>query len=215
MNLISECDTANGWRQHPWGSGQACFKSFGYQHRPEAAALCRENGGQLPLPRNDEENEYFTKQIGGGMIDSFDLDGDGIWHDSYGNEVTYFAPFWYYPIENLQGGVWQYGYMSTARATSLDPQPANAEIVWTVYPNLGKPIVRCMIPLASSCRETTSYADMFTLLAISIDFVNTEVLALTPGSKEYQQYQNKGARADKWLKSIVDSTYRFVVFFCY
>ena len=102
----------------------------------EGADICRAEGGQLPLPKNDEENEYFLNVIGGGMIDSFDFDGDEIWHDSYGNVVTYFAPFWYYPFP--AEGPWQYRYMSASESKGL----------WTVYPNLGSPTINCMIPLA-------------------------------------------------------------------
>ena len=107
----------------------------------EAAAICRAEGGQLPLPKNDQESEDFRSGgYLGGMIDSFDLDGDGIWHDSYGNEVTYFAPFHYSSFENLAGGPWQYKYMSASRS----------ENIWYVSHNSGNPVVNCMIPLASA-----------------------------------------------------------------
>ena len=90
----------------------------------------------------------------GKLIDATDLDGDGIWHDSYGNEVTYFAPFWHYPrgdpesLQNLQGGPWTFNYMSGEYSKYLNPQPEYADFVWTVYPNLAKLGVSCQIPLA-------------------------------------------------------------------
>ena len=128
---------------------------MGSHPRPEAAALCREVGGQLPLPKNDEENEDFkSPYIRGKLTDATDLDGDGIWHDSYGNEVTYFgSPFWYYPIENLQGGVWTHSYMGGAHSIYLNPQPEDVDFVWTVNANIGKTGVTCQIPLAPPTPE--------------------------------------------------------------
>ena len=148
-NKTLECDVGHDWIKLKWGSGEACFKYMGSYPRPEAAAICRGVGGQLPLPKNDEENEDFqSPYIRGKLTDATDLDGDGIWHDSYGNEVTYFAPLWYYSIENLQGGPWTYSYMSGSRSMFLTPEPENADFVWTVYPNLGQIGVTCQIPLA-------------------------------------------------------------------
>ena len=55
----------------------------------------------MPLPKNDEELESFRTGfagLGSGLItDATDFDEDGVWEDSYGNVVTYFAPLHYYP----------------------------------------------------------------------------------------------------------------------
>ena len=154
-NQILECDVNNGWKQLKWGSEQACFKYIGLHAHRDGAAACRAVGGQLPLPRNDVENEDFQNpQIVGKLLDATDLDGDGIWHDSYGNEVTYFAPLWYYPhggkesLQILSGGPWTYNYMSGDYSKNINPQPEYADFVWTVYPNLAELGVTCQIPLA-------------------------------------------------------------------
>ena len=126
---------------------------MGSHPHPEGAAICRGVGGQLPLPKNDEENEDFqSPYIRGKLTDATDLDGDGVWHDSYGNEVTYFAPLWYKNIKELQGGVWQYGWMSGSRSIYLTPEPED-DFVWTVYPNIGNTGVTCQIPLAPPAPE--------------------------------------------------------------
>ena len=158
MNRFQECDIHNQWYQQKWGSGQVCTKSLGMHPLPEAAARCREIGGQLPLPKNDEENEDF-KKMHGKMLDATDLDGDGIWHDSYGNEVTYFPTLWYTygpTIENILGGPYTYSYMVGANTINLNPQNSDTyapipdtDFVWTVRPNISPVFVVCHIPIAS------------------------------------------------------------------
>ena len=53
----------------------------------------------MPLPKNDGELESFRTGFSalrsGIVIDATDLDKDGVWEDSYGNVVTYFAPLHY------------------------------------------------------------------------------------------------------------------------
>ena len=147
---ILECDVGEDWTQLKWGSKQACFKYMGSHPRPEAAAICREVGGHLPLPKNDEENEDFkSSQIRGKLTDATDLDGDGVWEDSYGNEVTYFGQLWHYPIEQLQGGPWTYRYMSLRPAGNLNlPPEKETDFVWEMYPGVSNVHITCQIPLA-------------------------------------------------------------------
>ena len=75
---------------------------MGYHTYAEGAALCRAEGGSLPLPRNDEELESFSTFVGvdstGLLIDATDMDEDGVWEDSYGNVVTYLPNVYYFPV---------------------------------------------------------------------------------------------------------------------
>ena len=108
----------------------------------KAVATCREEGGSLPLPKNDEENEDF-KLVGGGLIDATDFDGDGVWHDSYGNVVTYLAPL-KQPInpESFDS----YPYLNAI----MSPRLGQWYFVWGMIPVVAHPKVFCQIPIASS-----------------------------------------------------------------
>ena len=94
----------------------------------EGASICREIGASLPLPKNDEEKEDFSKV--GGLIDATDLDLDGVWEDSYGNEVTYFG---YIP-----------SYSKKDDATHL----SGSNRSWRHLVSDSKVSVRCQIPVA-------------------------------------------------------------------
>ena len=141
INLILECDWTNDWYQHRWGNEQACFKDMGHHGYGEAAAVCREEGASLPLPKTPEELESFQKFNGlewGLIVDATDLNEDGAWEDSYGNSVTYFPPFYYYPV-GQQRSTYSYQYMSI--------REKNGNVVSYVTPDNGSARVFCQLPL--------------------------------------------------------------------
>ena len=180
-----------------------------YQPASEGAALCRQIGGSLPLPKNAEENEDFS-DLYGGLIDATDLDGDGVWEDSYGNEVTYFAPYVYYGTDSQEPSA-EYSYKYIESAAS-----SRTELLWYKRPDLdgmvGYVRIVCVIPLepppAPSCEAPTTYDQMFELLDSVIDSVDSEVSEWTPG-----QYSKRGIRAQSWLRSTLASTQR--LFYCF
>ena len=114
---------------------------MGHIDKDEAVATCREEGGTLPLPKNDEEKEDFRTL--GGLIDATDFDGDGVWHDSYGNVVTYLAPL-KQPInpESFDS----YPYLNAI----MSPRLGQWYFVWGMIPVVAQPKVFCQIPIASS-----------------------------------------------------------------
>ena len=102
----------------------------------------------MPLPKNDEELESFRTGfagLGSGLItDATDFDEDGVWEDSYGNVVTYFAPLHYYP-SGRQYSTFNYQYMAV--------KEDEGSLVSYVVPNEGfsgskpKGWVFCQLPL--------------------------------------------------------------------
>ena len=180
-----------------------------YKPASKGADICRQIGGSLPLPKNDEENEDFT-DLHGGLIDATDLDGDGVWEDSYGNEVTYFAPYVYYGTDTQEPSA-EYSYQYIESASS-----SWTELLWYKRPDLdgfvGYVRIVCVIPLepppTPSCDAPTTYAQLFQLVESVIDGAVAEVSAWTPG-----QYPKRGIRAQNWLRSILHSTQRFLWLF--
>ena len=130
---------------------------MGHIDKDEAVATCREEGGTLPLPKNDEEKEDFRTL--GGLIDATDFDGDGVWHDSYGNVVTYFAPF--KQPENPDN---YDSYPYLIAVLEYNSNSGEWEVVWSLAPGIGRPNVFCQIPIASS--EPSVEGENFSFLVI-------------------------------------------------
>ena len=132
---------------------------MGWHQYAEGASVCREVGAALPLPKNDEELDSFKTGFGfamsgtGLLIDATDLDEDDVWEDSYGNEVTYFPPLWYYlGGEQKYSSVWgiqeNYQYMAVRPKTTVnDPPEIDGHFLAYVTPNVGRLQVYCQIPL--------------------------------------------------------------------
>ena len=91
---------------------------MGFHPYDEAAAICREQGASLPLPTNAEELESletgFAGLMSGLVIDATDIDEDGVWEDSYGNDVTFSVPLYYYP-SGQQSSYYSYRYMAVKK----------------------------------------------------------------------------------------------------
>ena len=102
----------------------------------------------MPLPKNADELESlrtgFAGLDDGLVIDAFDFDEDGVWKDSYGNVLTYFAPLHYYPTGREYSNL-NYQYMSVMEE--------EGDLVSYVVPNEGfsgsnpKGWVFCQMPL--------------------------------------------------------------------
>ena len=61
---------------------------------------------------------------------------DGVWHDSNGNEVTYFGPIW-------RSSSAEHKYLATEAAQFLHPPPDNADWVWTMINGAGRALTYC------------------------------------------------------------------------
>ena len=72
-----------------------------------------------------------------------------------------------------------------------------------------------MIPLASSCEARSTYDQLFESLVSVIDTVDSEISGWSPEAKLAKKYQKRGIRAEKWLRSILESTERFVAYFSF
>ena len=102
----------------------------------------------MPLPKTADELESlrtgFAMLDFGVVIDAFDFDEDGVWEDSYGNVVTYFAPLHYYPSGREYSNL-NYQYMAIKQV--------EGELLSYVVPNEGlsgsslKGWVFCQLPL--------------------------------------------------------------------
>ena len=174
---------------------------MGHHPASEGAIICREEGASLPLPKNDQENADFS-YFGGGLIDATDLDEDGVWEDSYGNEVTYMASHVYYDSDSHLVGLYKYQYILPAFSSGN-------EFLWYIMPEDGTDPIICQIPLelppAPSCEPPTTYNQLFESLSSVIENVDAEVSEWTPG-----RYKKRGIRAESWLRGILVSTQRFV-----
>ena len=72
-----------------------CFKYAGHSTWAEAVALCELDDAYLPLPQNTEEDTdlyiyLMSLDILSSWLDGTDETEEGIWLDSYGNNITYF-----------------------------------------------------------------------------------------------------------------------------
>ena len=214
LNPSLECDTENGWTQHKWGSEQACFRRIGRRHRPEGAASCREVGASLPLPKTAEENEDL-KNINSAlaynaltMIDAFDVNGDGIWEDSYGNVVTFFGELDY--DEHEYAG---YQYITTGNSRN----DYKWKVVPDVYENLSSTNIVCQIPLAPPkpttppCVAPASFDELFESLNSVVDEFDNEVSNWNSEPKWAVKYQKRGSRAQKWLRNTMKTTKRYIL----
>ena len=131
-------------------------------------------------------------------MDATDLDEDGVWENSYGNEVTYFAPYKFYGTNTLRPGSYKYQYIFLWD-----------EFLWYIMPEVGSLPIICQIPLelspTPSCEPPTTYNQLFESLSSVIENVDAEVSEWTPG-----RYKKRGIRAESWLRGILISTQRFV-----
>ena len=115
---------------------------MGFHPYDEAAAICRDEGASLLLPKNNEELESlrtgFAGLNPGLVIDATDIDEDGVWEDSYGNVVTFSVPLYYYP-SGQQSSYYSYRYMAVKKKDD--------DLLVYVTPNRSTGFVFCQLPL--------------------------------------------------------------------
>ena len=157
----------------------------------EAVTVCRNEDASLPLPKNDEENQDLG-QLGGGLIDAFDFDQDGVWVDSNGHELEYFRSHVYYGDDGYawqQPGSFSYQYIFGGYSE---------EHLWIKVPDLQRIVqVRCFKLLNPPC-VPPSVNELFEYLGAILKNVHNEVSSWKPG-----KYERRGERAQTWLSSIL------------
>ena len=141
------------------------------------------------------------------MIDAFDVDGDGVWKDSYGNVVTFFGELEY--DEHEYAG---YQYITTGRIRNEYKWKA----VPDVYETYSSTYIVCQIPLEPPkptnppCLAPASFDELFESLNSVIDEFDNEVINWNSEPKWAVKYQKRGTRAQKWLRNTMETTKRYL-----